>query len=136
MAEEDLKLTARKLSGLFDDLIIAWREREAVAERLEEVEREGPPAPPQPQPVEDLMVLARHARERKRHAKDLMAATVAKDRADVAYDEAATALVMELVPENISDTQTYLSVTRTYPEGDTYIIDILPDSVIVRLQEQ
>ena len=134
MVEEDLEVTAQRLAELFDDLIAAWAEREAVAGNLE-VEREGPPTPPQPQPVEDLMVLARHALERKRHAKDLMAATVAKDRADVAYDEAATALVMELVPENIGGTQTYLSVTHTDPEGNTYIIDIRPDSVSVRRQE-
>ena len=137
MAEEDLEFTARRLARLFDNLIAAWAERESVIERLEEFQREGPPAPPPRQPVEDLMVLARHARARRRHDKQMMETIAAKEKADIVYDKAAAALVTELVPESISGTQTYLSVTRTYPEGDnTYIIDILPDSASVRLQER
>ena len=135
MTEEDLQLTARRLSSLCDDLILAWEEREAVTGRLRKVQREGPPAPPQPQPIEDFTVLARHARERKRHAKHLMETTTAKEEADIAYATAAAALVAELVPEDISGEHTYLSVAHTYPDGSTYIIDIRPDSASVRRQE-
>ena len=143
MAEEDVQVTAQRLATLFDGMIAAWADRVSVTERLEEFQREGSPAPPPQQPVEDLMVLARHARARKRHDDNLEAMLVAKAKYVEEYEQAAALLVAELVPEDISGIHTYLSAIRTYQgqaypdlQGNTYVIDIRPDSVSVRLHEQ
>ena len=58
------------------------------------------------------------------------------EEADKAYADVEAELLKELVPEDLTDTQTYLSVAHAYPEGVSYLIDIRPDSVIVRRQEQ
>ena len=136
MAEEELEHIQRRLSELLDNLIKAWAERESVEDRVEELRREGLPAPPQPQPVEDLAVLAQHARATRLHDSHRRATLRAMEGADKAYADIEAELLKELVPENLTGTQTYLSVTHTHPEGVSYLIDIRPDSIIVRRQEQ
>ena len=143
VAEEDLQVTAQRLATLFEELIGAWVVRESLTERLEAYEGEGPLAPPQQQPVEDLLVLAQHAHAKRRHDRELMEMITTKEVADKDYEEAAAALVVELVPENISGPQPYLSIIRphrTTSDPDVplknYVIDVFSDTASVRLHQE
>ncbi|HZB83129.1 MAG TPA: hypothetical protein VE288_09860 [Rubrobacteraceae bacterium] len=127
----------QSLADLFDSLIVAWVDREFARKQWEEMQREEPPTPPpqHQQPVDDLRVVARYVQARDTYDGNLAFTEDQKERAETAY-EALVGRTKEFIPEPISVIHTYRGPGNPDLRGKNHIIDILPDSISVRPQEQ